>query len=67
MSTVLQDPPVRTGLERYISRCGGSDVLEFTDNQKAITAASLLRKEGPQLKIEARFNRVFIRTNKEPA
>ena len=63
---VVQDAPVtRTRLGSYIRACGGSDTLEFNSDREAIDAAHKLRGVDTTLHIEARYTRVFIRTQKE--
>lgn len=65
---LVQDAPVvKSGLEKYIARCGGSDTLEFETCYEALDAASALRRGAPELRIEARYTKVFIRTPKENA
>jgi hypothetical protein len=45
----------------YLMECGGKDVLHFKNDERAAAAARTLRERHPEVVVEARYEKVFIR------
>jgi hypothetical protein len=54
-------------LVAYIDRCGGQDILVFDTANQASDAAHRVRKRSPELHVEARYDKVFLRTRRTNA
>jgi hypothetical protein len=52
----LADP-----LVEYIEKCGGKDVLHFQNDTAALAAARVLREHHPEVNVEARYEKVFLK------
>ena len=52
----LDDP-----LVCYLERCGGKDVLHFQNDAGATAAARTLRERHPEVIVEARYEKVFLK------
>lgn len=52
----LADP-----LVEYLDACGGKDVLSFKNDLAALAAARVLRERHPEVIVEARYEKVFLK------
>jgi len=50
-----------TPVVEYLDACGGTDVLYFKNDLAAIAAARLLRERHPEVAVEARYEKVFLK------
>ncbi len=64
MPALLSLPSKKIGaassLRRYLGDCGGEDVLLFNSGDRARQAADILRQQDPGIRVEARYDKVFI-------
>lgn len=56
MMVALADP-----LVEYLEGCGGKDVLHFKNDEASRNAADILRGRHPEVSVEARYEKVFIK------
>lgn len=53
--------PATDSLTGYLQRVGGRDILHFADQSKATEAARTIRERHPDVDVDARYEKVFLK------